>query len=204
MAAESPRATAKRRQIAAAARQLFLSDGYSRTTMDAVTEAAGVSKQTLYAYFPGKEELLREVLIDELQALVPPPRVEHITSLAELRDLLVRLATGMGVGMMTEERVALMRLLIGEAVHVPALRSLAHDALPGRLLAIVTALLAQAHDDRVAVVPRPELHARLFLGPVMTFVALDGWLFSGAPKPPSAEQIDYIVDAFLRTLEVPA
>lgn len=200
---ESPRAAAKRRQIADAARQLFLTEGYARTSMDAVTEAAGVSKQTLYAYFPGKEELLREVVTGELQSMVPPPKVERFASVGQLREVLVRLAGGLVEGMMTEERIALLRLLIGEAVHVPALRALTHDVVPGRLLAMVASLLTQAHADRVVVVERPELHARLFLGPVMTFVALDGWL-SSEPARPTAEQLDYIVDAFLRTLEAPA
>lgn len=45
----SPRAQAKRRQITDAARALFLSQGFARTSMDAVTAEAGVSNQTLYA-----------------------------------------------------------------------------------------------------------------------------------------------------------
>jgi TetR/AcrR family transcriptional regulator, mexJK operon transcriptional repressor len=37
-----------------AAWQLFLEQGFSATSMDAVAKAAGVSKATLYAYFPSR------------------------------------------------------------------------------------------------------------------------------------------------------
>ena len=65
----SPRAQAKRRQITDAARALFLSQGFARTSMDAVTAEAGVSKQTLYAYFASKDELLIAVVGEALQTL---------------------------------------------------------------------------------------------------------------------------------------
>ena len=60
----SPRAQAKRQQITDAARALFLAQGFARTSMDAITAEAGVSKQTLYSYFPSKNELLLANLDD--------------------------------------------------------------------------------------------------------------------------------------------
>lgn len=47
-----------------AARALFLEQGYQHTTMDQVAEKAGVSKATLYAYYPGKRELFAQIVID--------------------------------------------------------------------------------------------------------------------------------------------
>lgn len=47
-----------RRHIVAAARDLFQSAGYAGTTMDAVAERAGVSRATLFNYFPSKQSLL--------------------------------------------------------------------------------------------------------------------------------------------------
>jgi TetR/AcrR family transcriptional repressor of mexJK operon len=51
------RRTKSREKILTAAEGLFLAGGYHGTAMDAVTEAAGVSKQTVYAHFPSKEAL---------------------------------------------------------------------------------------------------------------------------------------------------
>ena len=45
--------------IVAAANQVFSQYGVAKSTMSDVAKAAGVSRQTLYNMFPGKEELLR-------------------------------------------------------------------------------------------------------------------------------------------------
>jgi len=47
-----------RRHIVAAARDLFQSAGFDGTTMEAVAERAGVSRATLFNYFPSKQSLL--------------------------------------------------------------------------------------------------------------------------------------------------
>lgn len=52
----------KRVAVMRAALGLFLRDGYSETSMDAVTAAAGVSKATVYAHFPSKQELFASLL----------------------------------------------------------------------------------------------------------------------------------------------
>jgi AcrR family transcriptional regulator len=51
-----------RRSIVAAARHLFVELGYPATTFPAVAEGAGVSVQTVFAHFPAKRDLLKEVV----------------------------------------------------------------------------------------------------------------------------------------------
>lgn len=52
----------KRAAILRAAQMLFLRDGFSVTSMDAVTQEAGVSKATVYAYFDSKEKLFEALI----------------------------------------------------------------------------------------------------------------------------------------------
>jgi TetR/AcrR family transcriptional regulator of autoinduction and epiphytic fitness len=56
------RARATRRAVLAAARRLFVADGYGATTMAAVADEAGVAVQTVYAVFGNKRTILAEVL----------------------------------------------------------------------------------------------------------------------------------------------
>ncbi|HTZ61644.1 MAG TPA: helix-turn-helix domain-containing protein [Thermoplasmata archaeon] len=49
-----------RARIVEAAKRLFVTRGYRRTTMDDVAEALGVSKGALYLYYRSKVDLLRE------------------------------------------------------------------------------------------------------------------------------------------------
>lgn len=53
---------AKRAAILVAARELFLRDGFERTSMDAVAAQANVSKRTVYDYFGDKERLRSDVM----------------------------------------------------------------------------------------------------------------------------------------------
>jgi AcrR family transcriptional regulator len=50
-----------RKKVIEASYNLFLTKGYSRTTMDDIAGALGVTKPALYQYFPGKEDLYAAV-----------------------------------------------------------------------------------------------------------------------------------------------
>jgi len=56
--------TDKRRLILDAAQHVFAENGFHTSTMDAVAEAAGVAKGTIYLYFKGKNELLIDLVDD--------------------------------------------------------------------------------------------------------------------------------------------
>jgi AcrR family transcriptional regulator len=47
-----------RRRLAETGLRLFLEQGYEETTLDAIAEAAGVSRRTIFHYFDQKEDIL--------------------------------------------------------------------------------------------------------------------------------------------------
>jgi AcrR family transcriptional regulator len=51
-----------RRAILAAALELFVTNGYTATTIQAIADDAGVAVQTVYAVFGNKRELLRQLI----------------------------------------------------------------------------------------------------------------------------------------------
>src|SRR3954468_22205932 len=55
-------------QIILAAKELFTSQGFGTTSMDAIARTANVSKATLYAHFSGKEELFAAMVSNECRA----------------------------------------------------------------------------------------------------------------------------------------
>ncbi|WP_161880658.1 TetR/AcrR family transcriptional regulator [Deinococcus alpinitundrae] len=202
---DSPRAQIKRQQIMAAARQLFLAQGYERTSTETIRQAAGISKQTLYVYFPSKVELLSAVVTEELAGFTLAQLRPAPTTLSELRAQLLGLAQGFTRQMMQPDALALLRLLIGEAVHLPELRGTLRRAFPARLLARVEALLSAAHTAGLINAPNLNLSARMLVGPVISFVALDGLLSDqplggGPPAPPGLETLTELVDLFLLTV----
>src|ERR671938_1071254 len=62
--------SARRKQLLAAAQQIFVAQGYHAAAMDDIAERAGVSKPVLYQHFPGKLELYLALLDTHCDALL--------------------------------------------------------------------------------------------------------------------------------------
>ena len=86
-------------QVLAGARQVFLSDGFEGASVDDIARVAGVSKATLYSYFPDKRQLFMEVATSECTMMAdraleligegkPPREVLHIAASQLVRFLL--------------------------------------------------------------------------------------------------------------------
>lgn len=58
-----------RKNIAAAAEQLFMKKGIENTSMNDIAKEAGYSKATLYVYFKNKEELVGVLVLESMQKL---------------------------------------------------------------------------------------------------------------------------------------
>lgn len=64
------RKEARPQELLQAALELFVEKGYSAARSEEVASRAGVSKGTLYLYFPSKEELFKAVVRTRLSALI--------------------------------------------------------------------------------------------------------------------------------------
>lgn len=69
-----PRSETARKAILAAAAELLLDRGLPGVSMDAVAERAGVSKATIYRWWPTKETLALDALYNEWAVAQPPTR----------------------------------------------------------------------------------------------------------------------------------
>jgi AcrR family transcriptional regulator len=65
---------ARRRQLLAAAQEVFVDQGYHAAAMDDIAERAGVSKPVLYQHFPGKLDLYLALLEQHSHRLVETQR----------------------------------------------------------------------------------------------------------------------------------
>ena len=95
----------------------------------------------------------------------------------------------------------IIRLLLAEAAHVPELRHRFLEALPYQLLGRATAILTAAADSGVIVLDHPEISIRMLVGPLISYVTFGGLMSNDAPEPPGADTIEWLVDAYLRTLD---
>jgi len=127
-----------------AAREVFLTHGFSASTTDMIQQAAGVSKATVYAHYPTKEALFAAVIerqcaehMDALRALRAVPGGVHAV-LAELA------AAYLDFGL-APAGLALFRLAAAEAPRFPELARTFLEKGPQVYLAIVAEHLARAN-----------------------------------------------------------
>src|ERR1700722_6406809 len=118
----------KHNAIAGAALVLFARDGYERTSVDAIAAEAGVSKRTVYSHYGDKENLFLLVIADtydqmrERFAEIIARMTGEVTDaekslIATIREAVAEVAH-------SPERALVLRLVIAELPHFPALLEL--------------------------------------------------------------------------------
>ncbi|MCX2734223.1 TetR/AcrR family transcriptional regulator [Saccharopolyspora sp. NFXS83] len=152
----------KRAAILSAARELFLADGFDRSSVDAVAAKAEVSKRTVYDYFGDKRTLLQAVVDAVGASLITTIRrtlddtLTGITEVAELEDALVAFSTRISTDMLgSAEHATLRRLVRAESGNLPhqgynSLADTPDEAVADRFKALAAAGLLEVPDPRLA------------------------------------------------------
>jgi TetR/AcrR family transcriptional regulator, mexJK operon transcriptional repressor len=201
-----PRARAKRDQILDGARRVFLRDGFAGASTDDIAAEAKVSKRTLYAYYPSKEDLFVDVL---RELTLENPQIRALESMEEMspknrkefrRDLL-ELARKIVTTMMQPEYLALLRTTIADTHRFPQLGGLFRATVPERAMSGFAAFIERVREwGIVRKDVSGDTAARMFIGPLLTYAVLGGLLAEGPPQPPEPEKIEEIVDVYMKAI----
>lgn len=193
---EQGRSERKREAIRAAARTLFLRQGYQGTSMDEIAALAAVSKQTVYKNFADKQQLCTEIVLGTLDQ-VSAPFLDRVAALAATGDLaadLRSLARDYLASVLRPEVLRLRRLIIGEAHHLTELARTYYDAAPERTLAGLADCFAALAERGLLTVPDPALAAGHFAFLVLGR-SLDRALFHGDDATGTPAERDRLADA---------
>ncbi|QYZ70315.1 TetR/AcrR family transcriptional regulator [Neotabrizicola shimadae] len=137
----------RERRILDAALRVFSSMGYSGTTMDAVAAEAGLSKPTLYQYFPSKEQLFQEMMLAQRDQMLD--MFQHPSPDGMVHELLAFAWAYAGV-VMRPDMLSLARLIIGEVSRFPEIGRAYQASGPDKLLrGIIDYLVAQRAAGRL-------------------------------------------------------
>lgn len=153
------RAAANRQAIMAAARDVFMIDGFD-ASMDAVAAAAGVSKVTLYNHFAGKEELFVAVIDAELEQALEPSLQLVRSRLAESTDVRADLAAACRAwagGLAAPRMIALRNLVAGELRRFPALGDTWQQRGPQRFHPVIADALRRLVRRRLLTIADVDL-----------------------------------------------
>ncbi|MFD5213672.1 TetR/AcrR family transcriptional regulator [Microbacterium sp. NPDC058345] len=160
-------AATKRESMLVAATQLFLEDGYDRTSLASIAQHAGVSRATLFKQFPTKAALFEAAVLAAGSSQVPEPvdvRADDFSaSLVTLGRAYAELLT-------RPEMAALMRTVIAESPRFPELRERTFDFGTLPVLAALGRYLRDAHAAGVAEIDDPEMASAQFLGMIASSI----------------------------------
>ncbi len=117
---------AKHRQILDGALDVFRARGYDGASMETIARQAGVSKGTLYVYFPNKEELFKELILQECKN--QPETYLEVSGPAGDIDLdLKRICVAYLEKMVKPARISTLRMVIGAVEKFPEFGALLYD-----------------------------------------------------------------------------
>jgi AcrR family transcriptional regulator len=164
---------ARPEQIVDAARRAFAAKGYLGATLDDVAREAGITKGTIYLYFPSKQALFGEVVRAYADEILAPLRAEAAAARPpQVRDLLRVLVAQLLRVFRRPDYQAMVRLIIGEAGRFPAdVEAFYRDILLERIQGLA-AVLEGAMDRGEMRRADPLLAARGVLGMVWHFALL--------------------------------
>jgi AcrR family transcriptional regulator len=157
------RQTTKRDRILSCARELFLAHGFAGTSIDRIAEAAGVSRQTIYNNFEGKEDLFRALAGALADHVLEPLRGDDPAAVnveATLTDLAER---ALSVAVLPST-LALHRLVVTEAPKFPEFARQIYEGGAKRAVEALAAYLARQSGRGALAVDDAELAAEHFFG----------------------------------------
>ena len=195
------RSEARPGEIVQAALDLFVEKGFAAARMDEIAARAGVTKGTVYLYFPSKEELFHAVVEEMMGARLETAErlvAEHTGPTRELIAELIRAWWRVG----GTSRVACMgKLITGEASNFPELASYYVDHVVVRTRRIFEAALRRGVErgelrdvpltDAARLVIAPLVHASIYQRSLLAFDP-DGWDME--------RYLELHIDLFLRGL----
>jgi len=189
----------RREAVLAAARKLFMCDGYRSTTLESIIALAGGSREMIYASLGGKRGLVRAIIaevgeqlaagMEDSKVLDLPPR-EALTKFGQQVVLIWRSTEGRGM----------QRMVVSEGLDAPELIKAWYAGGPQLSIEALSHYLSAQHRAKHLSVPEPRLAARQFLILLAGETAFP--MLSGNPEPfdPDAA-VTLTVDLFLRAYE---
>ncbi|NEX46121.1 TetR/AcrR family transcriptional regulator [Pseudotabrizicola algicola] len=140
-------------QVLEGARTIFLRDGFDGASVDDIAREAGVSKATLYAYFPDKQLLFKEICAQECLRQTQEAEAEIDPSMT-VEAMLTLAGERIAGFLLSDFGQNACRLIIGEGARFPELArdfyrngpGLVHDRLVHHLHLLVQAGALQIDD----------------------------------------------------------
>lgn len=181
--------------ILEAASALFTERGYG-VSIDEIAAAAGVSKQTIYARYASKQDLLNAVVHRTAEDLVSPLSI----GASSPEQALMKFGERFIEVVFSPAKVAMQRLIIAEAAQFPDLARAYYESGPQFVRGKLAAYIERAASSGKLEVNDAALAASQFLGLIIGADHMTSLMGIGLAdsRQSRRERLRAAVDAFLR------
>jgi AcrR family transcriptional regulator len=160
----------KRRQIIDGALQVFAAKGFENATNKDIARAAGIgSPGLIYHYFKDKTDLFDEVLLQRAPVFQMISRGDTLMDRPP-REVLTIFAHSFIRSLENLAAVAVLKVMLAEAIRRPAVAQVFNHAGPGRGFAFLSHYLAHQMDQGTLRRMDPGAAARCFAGPLLAYI----------------------------------
>lgn len=150
----------RHQQLVEVAGEMFIKFGFDGTSIDAVAEAAGVSKRTLYARYRHKDDLFNAVLRNLIERwLIPIHQFESQRS--DLQPMLLDIGRYLLSAALAPKSVSVHRIIIAESERRPQFSKIGNEGRESTVRSLAAALRRHSAKLRVKDLERA---AEQFLG----------------------------------------
>ncbi len=183
-------------QVLEGAREVFMADGFEGASVDTIARAAGVSKATLYSYFPDKRLLFLEVARCECSRQADEA-VEVIDMSAPVREVLTAAAERIVDFILSDFGMRVFRICVAEADRFPGLGREFYESGPGLVRKRLAGYLRDAAARGELAIADIDLAADQFAE--LCKADLFPRAVFGVGGPPTAEEKRRVIDGAVAT-----
>jgi AcrR family transcriptional regulator len=166
------RAEARPDEVLDAALDLFMEKGFAATRVEDIAKRAGLSKGTVYLYFPSKEAVL-EGLVRRAIVPIADTALEALRSYeGDPRIIIGTVITMLGHRFADPKMLAIPKVVFREVLGFPQLAQMYRTEVLDRVLPVLTGLLRKGIDQGYLRQVDPELTIRSIVGPLVLHMIL--------------------------------
>ncbi len=164
------RKEARPQELLDAALALFVEKGFAATRSEEVAARAGVSKGTLYLYYPSKEELFKAVIRESLGSKIAEGREELDKHQGPMAELLVWLMQEWWMRLGQTPAGGIMKIMLAEARNFPEIAAFYVDEVIDPSCNMLAEVIRRGVASGEFRPVDPDAAVHVLIGPVLHLV----------------------------------
>lgn len=184
--------------------ELFAEHGFERTSIDAITAAAGIAKRTVYSRYGDKKSLFKAALQQAIEEWIVPVQRLRQAECALLEETLLAIAQILVDNILSPKGLTLLRLTTAESSHMPEIGAFTVGRGTARTIAYLADLFRRHLAKDGTDLPQAEAAAQAFLDLVVGGPANAALWGVGNEKTAIDQRTRYSVRLLLHGLLAPS